>query len=144
VKVGVCNGRKRLGVEGVAMAGSYQNNREFLAAYRGLLDCWCARRCFKALLYALPGFFAFNGMTDGWGEVRYALRRVRGLVSEELTAGEIDTIGDLLACVDSLLERGNRHHGSSASTAGANLPVSLELSGDRISEPDGDSRDREN
>jgi hypothetical protein len=90
------------------MAGSYRDNREFLAAYQKLLDGWCERRCFKALLYALPGFFAFNGMTDGWGELGNALRRVRGLAADELTPSEIESIGDLLVCVDRVLDRDTR------------------------------------
>jgi len=78
----------------------YASNIEFMRALRQLIDRWCDRHCLKALVYILPDFFAFNGLTDGWGELRGALVRVRGQAREELTDEELEIVADMIAAVD--------------------------------------------
>lgn len=78
----------------------YADNGEFLAALRRLIDGWCDRRCFKALSQVLPGFLAFNGMTDGWAELQQALVKVRGLARGELSDDEMETVTGLITATD--------------------------------------------
>lgn len=84
---------------------TYANNADLLAQLRSLIDSWCQRQCLKALMHVLPGFFAFNGLTDGWGELREALSRVRAFARNELTSAELETISDLIAAADRALQR---------------------------------------
>lgn len=56
-------------------------------------------------MHILPGFFAFNGLTDGWGELREALGRVRAFARDELTSAELETVSDLIAGADRALYR---------------------------------------
>jgi hypothetical protein len=92
---------------------AYADDAEFLAALRLIIDAWCERRCLRALSYALPGFFALNGMTDGWGELREALGRVRSLAREELPADEVEIIADLIAAIDRAICGGRTSHAAS-------------------------------
>jgi hypothetical protein len=39
-----------------------------------LVDRWCERRELAALARLLPAWIANNGLTDGWNELREALR----------------------------------------------------------------------
>jgi len=41
---------------------------------RRLVDAWCDRRELAALAYVLPACTSNNGLTDGWTELRDALR----------------------------------------------------------------------
>jgi hypothetical protein len=40
---------------------------------KALIDRWCDRREYVALRIVLPGWFALNGLTDGWVTLRDAL-----------------------------------------------------------------------
>ena len=85
------------------MSAVYQSNADFLASLRDLIDAWCDRRCLKALLRVLPGYLGFNGMNDGWDELRNALMQTRSFAREELTDEELTTLSDMIATIDRLL-----------------------------------------
>src|ERR1700743_155442 len=57
----------------------FQSNEEFLAVLRMLVERWCDERRLDALARILPGYLAFNGLTDGWGELSNALKATRAL-----------------------------------------------------------------
>ena len=54
----------------------------------GLIDGWCARRALRPLAALLPGYLAFNGLSDGWFELWSAVNGVRGMAPDALTDGE--------------------------------------------------------
>lgn len=67
---------------------SFQSNQDFMAALRSLVDQWCDQRRFRHLAAVLPGFVGFNGMTDGWAELRSGLKNAVGLGAEALPDDE--------------------------------------------------------
>ena len=74
-----------------------------MATLRQLIEAWCDRRCLRALLEILPGYFAFNSLTDGWAELREALVRVRSQSRQELTDEELEKVRDLIAAADHVM-----------------------------------------
>jgi hypothetical protein len=75
-------------------------NTEFLEALKGLVDGWCERRCLGPLSRVLSAYLSFNGMTDGWGELAFALKNVRALDGEHLSSKERGTVDDLIRATD--------------------------------------------
>jgi hypothetical protein len=75
-------------------------NREFLEALKGLIYGWCERRSLEPLASVLSPYLGFNGMTDGWGELAIALKRIRALDGEQLTSGERAVVEDLIRATD--------------------------------------------
>ena len=78
----------------------FHSNEEFFDALRGLIDRWCEERRLAPLARLLPSYLAFNGMTDGWGELRKALGLLRALGPESFTSADWTTIADLLRAMD--------------------------------------------
>ena len=58
---------------------------------RVLVEAWCDRRCLYPLSIVLPAYVSFNGLTDGWGELLSALKRI-DLSNASLTVDECETI----------------------------------------------------
>ena len=87
------------------MSERYGSNEEFFAALRSLIDGWCERRALPVLAAILPSFVSFNGMTDGWGELLFALKDVIAFHSDRLTPTEQDTVTDLRRVVERVLRR---------------------------------------
>ena len=52
------------------------DNMEFFALLRSLIDAWCDRHALKPLSRVLGPYLAFDGLTDGWGEILNALKRI--------------------------------------------------------------------
>ena len=84
---------------------SISNNRELFDILNKLIDTWCERRALNPLRLILPGYFAFNGLTDGWELLYEALREIRALCREEITAAEQEEIGKAIMAVQNALER---------------------------------------
>ena len=78
----------------------FASNDEFLGSLRGLIENWCDRRCLRALQGILGAYLAFNGLTDGWGELRIALQNVRALARTELSEDERREVDDLIRAAD--------------------------------------------
>ena len=74
----------------------FRSNDEFLTALRRLIYKWCDERRLDALCRLLPGYFAFNGMTDGWGELVVALKSVRGLGAKSFNQTDWEALNDLV------------------------------------------------
>jgi hypothetical protein len=81
------------------------SNQEVLSAIRGLIEKWCDRRCLKALCRILGAYLSFNGLGDGWNELRTALQDVRAFARTELTAEELKAVDDLIRAADSALHK---------------------------------------
>ncbi len=61
---------------------------EFTQSLTDLADKWCERRALRALHHFLGGYFALNGLTDGYAALEVALKDVLAFASAELTAEE--------------------------------------------------------
>jgi hypothetical protein len=81
------------------------SNDQFFEALRSLIDCWCGCRNLKALRHILGPYLAFNGMTDGWGELYKALRNLRADCWDTLPLEERETLKGLIATADNVLNR---------------------------------------
>lgn len=78
---------------------------EFFTALRQLLEAWCDRRCFGLLAAVLPAYIAFDGMTDGWGDLLAALRHALTLLQNELLPAERDALADLKRAAESAFHK---------------------------------------
>jgi hypothetical protein len=67
---------------------SFRSNDDYVAALRSLIDQWCEERRLKHLAAVLPSFLGFNGMTDGWAELRCGLQSAAGLGADALPEDE--------------------------------------------------------
>ena len=65
---------------------------DVIAAVERLIDRWCERRALRALRYVLPGWTAWNGLTDGTALLMDGLEKVRALARDELTDEESEII----------------------------------------------------
>ena len=83
---------------------SILSNEDFFKILRSLIEKWCDRRCLHALHRILGAYLGFNGMTDGWGELRTALNDVRTLAKNELTAEEHKVMVELIKISDRALK----------------------------------------
>jgi hypothetical protein len=77
--------------------------QEFINTLEGLIDSWCERRSLKPLARMLNPYLSFNGMTDGWGDLRTALKSIRALDSDQLSTNERGIIDDLIRAADTAL-----------------------------------------
>jgi len=74
---------------------AFASNDDFLRVLRQMIDRWCDERKFHPLAVLLPGYLAFNGLTDGWGELHDALRSLRAFGPDAFTAADWEVIHDL-------------------------------------------------
>jgi len=83
----------------------FQSDEEFGAALRDLIARWCDQRRLAALARLLPGYVAFNGLTDGWGLLLDALKSARALGREAYEATDWDALNDLILAAEKALTR---------------------------------------
>jgi hypothetical protein len=74
----------------------YQSNEEFFTDLRSLIDRWCDERKLDALSRVLPGYLAFNGLTDGWQLLNDSLKATRARGHEAFSNRDWDTLNDLI------------------------------------------------
>jgi len=67
-----------------------------------LIDTWCKRRDFDLLAMVLPAYQSLNGLTDGWGDLRSAVRTARLRAKE---ASERERLRDVERGLDDMLGR---------------------------------------
>jgi hypothetical protein len=70
-----------------------------------LADGWCERRALRALNQFLPGYFALNGLTDGWGELETALKDVLVFAKDEITEDEKKEVKRIMILVQAAIHR---------------------------------------
>ena len=69
------------------------------AEIRQLVDRWCDRRELRALASLLPAWLANNGLTDGWSELRDALKHTYAMCNH-LPPDERDTLKGFYVRID--------------------------------------------
>ena len=69
------------------------NGDEFISRLSNLINAWCDQRNLPALAHVLPSYVDFNGLTDGWADLRSALKSAR---SSELDASDMIVLDDLI------------------------------------------------
>ena len=84
---------------------NFHTNEEFFTVLRALIERWCDERRLDALAQILPTYLAFNGLTDGWGELSIALKAIRGLGYQAFSQTDWDTLNDLIHATDLALHR---------------------------------------
>jgi hypothetical protein len=84
---------------------TFQSNEEFFSALSGLIDRWCDERRLGQLATLLPGYLALNGLTDGWGELHGALRRLRAFGPESFSGADWELTRDLTMAADDIIDR---------------------------------------
>jgi hypothetical protein len=80
-------------------------NDEFLRDLQKLADGWCERRALKALSQFLPGYFALNGLTDGFAALETALKDVLVFAKDEITEEEKKEAKRLMILVQQAIYR---------------------------------------
>jgi hypothetical protein len=63
-------------------------NEDIHRDLKKLADGWCERRALKALHQYLPGYFALNGLTDGWHGLLDSMKDVLSFAKDEITPAE--------------------------------------------------------
>jgi hypothetical protein len=71
---------------------------------RKLADGWCERRALRALSQFLPGYFALNGLTDGWGQLETALKDVLVFAKDEITEEEKNEVKRIMIAIQKAIE----------------------------------------
>jgi hypothetical protein len=82
---------------------SITSNAEFFAALKQLIDSWCDRRALKPLAKVLGPYLAFNGLTDGWGELLNALNSIRTSCPHDLSKSQTEVLGELIRTAEGAL-----------------------------------------
>ena len=72
---------------------------------RQLADRWCERRALRALSQFLPGYFALDGLTDGWGDLEIALKDVLVFAKDEITEDEKNEVKRIMIFVQAVIYR---------------------------------------
>ena len=80
-------------------------NDEFLRDLKELADGWCERRALRPLLHYLPGYFALNGLTDGFGALETALKDVLVFAKDEITEEEKKEAKRLMILIQQAIHR---------------------------------------
>jgi hypothetical protein len=75
---------------------AWASNQEYLAALKSLIYRWCDERKLDALSRLLPGYLAFNGLTDGWAELLSALKMTRALGHEAFSVEDWEFLQELV------------------------------------------------
>ena len=78
---------------------------EYTDRLRLLAQNWCDRHTLRPLLHFLPGYFALNGLTDGYAMLGDAIRDTLALAKDEITEKERAELRSLLAEADSAVYR---------------------------------------
>ena len=81
---------------------SLASNREYMSAVRSLIDRWRAEGRSRPLERVEPAYSAFNGLTDGWADLRDALADAG---QYELPESERAKVRELIDAADRAIAR---------------------------------------
>lgn len=70
-----------------------------------LAEAWCDRRALRALHQFLPGYFALNGLTDGWAQLETAMKDVLVFAKDEITENEKQEVKRLIIVIQQAIYR---------------------------------------
>lgn len=79
----------------------FTSSEEFHRALSRMVEQWCDQRRLAGLATLLPSYLGFNGLTDGWHDLRQALIAARAAEPE----ADRGLIGDLVRFADNALSR---------------------------------------
>ena len=82
-----------------------ENNSEFFAAVKSLVEAWCDRKSLGALRRVLQAYPMTSGLTDEWGELAIAIENVRAFAREEITERELRSLEDAIAYARKIVGR---------------------------------------
>lgn len=75
------------------------------ARLRELINAWCQRRELRPLARLLPAYVGNNGLTDGYGDLRNAVRDTYALCRDQLPSIELESLRDVERELDSMLSQ---------------------------------------
>lgn len=78
---------------------------EFMQGLKDLAEKWCERRALHALHHFLDGYFALNGLTDGYAALEASLKDVLAFAASEITAEEKAELKRLLVYTQEIVYR---------------------------------------
>jgi hypothetical protein len=79
-------------------------NHDFLAKLNSVIDGWCDQRNYKLLAQLLPSYVACNGLTDGFEDLRFALKSVRSAGYDEIGEQDWYVLDELIRAIDFALK----------------------------------------
>jgi len=82
-----------------------ESTTELFATLDRLVDGWCDRRALRPLRIILRVYPMSSPLTDGWGDLRNALRDLRCLRDPEISDAEAAAVDDALRVVERALAR---------------------------------------
>ena len=85
---------------------TFNSNEEFFNALRDLIYRWCDERRLQPLSRLLPGYLAFNGLTDGWGQLLAGLVLARSIGADRFTESDWAILSDLISAAGQAIHRG--------------------------------------
>lgn len=68
-----------------------------------LIDGWCDRREYRLLAIVLSAWLANNGLTDGWSDLRDAVKSAYAS-GRHLPPDERETLKDVLVAIEAALQ----------------------------------------
>jgi hypothetical protein len=81
------------------------SNAELFSLLDKLVDGWCERRALVPLRTILPAYPMMSPLSDGWFELRNALRNLRCLRQPVVTDQEATDVEEALRTVELALDR---------------------------------------
>ena len=81
------------------------NTEQFLKVTESIIHSWCERKLLGPLSVLTGPYLAFNGLTDGWGELLVALKTVRANYRKDLEFAELRKLDDLIRIADDTVYR---------------------------------------
>ena len=97
------NGRETHNVERLALMEKGQMADDPNRILERLIDGWCNRRALGPQATVLPAWRANNGLTDGWAELRTAVRTAQS--DDELSRDERELLRQVERTIDQVLDR---------------------------------------
>jgi len=83
--------------------GSIRTHEQLHKVLDHLIDSWCEQRQLEALRFLLPVWPVHSPLTDGWGDLMVALRRIENSV--ELKPEHRDSVHSAAEYVTGLVQR---------------------------------------
>ena len=80
-------------------------NSDIHSELKQLAEGWCDRRALRALHHFLPGYFALNGLTDGWAQLETALKDVLVFAKDEITGDEKKEVKRIMIVIQQAIYR---------------------------------------
>jgi hypothetical protein len=81
-----------------------QDTRVIIKVIDGLVDGWCERRSLKPLRLILSSYPLTTGLTDEWGSLLDALKDIKGLYGQELSAQDNKALTEVISAISRTLD----------------------------------------